>query len=243
MEYQRVTDYCEGGENHEHGLRITIKPTDGKQITLQLKSKGRMNTGSYCFLEMERYTLPQYKYQSQIDRELCKIDRETCRSASFDYNRETWEAYKEYIFTQISPEQKIEYEAHWAKPVEPIKEPIKANYNTVDFKRTDKWNVVLDINGKTITLPLTTTANPFTSYDCPSNGPINFHRILDGEVILFVRQHPCEQPPIGSRRCETGEYDQYLYTQVKAGTLPVKDDDVNVAVWEAFMGYIATSKL
>jgi len=233
MEYQRITDFYEGGENHKSGLRITIKTTDGKTITLQLKSKGIMNSGSYCFLEMERRTLPQYKYQSQIDRELCRV------GTLFDYNRETWEAYKEYIFAQISPEQRIEYEAYWAKPISPI----KANYNTVDFTRTDKWNVVLDINGKTVTLPLTTTVNPFTSYDCPSNGPINFHRILDGEVILFVRQNPCEQPPTGSRRCGTGEYDQYLYTQVKAGTLPVKNDDVNVAVWEAFIAYIATSKL
>jgi len=241
MEYQRITDYYEGGENNKYGLRITVCAPGGKPVTLQLKSSGRMNSGSYCFLEMERHSLPQYKYQSQIDRELYR------RGTSYDYNRETWEAYKTHIFAQISPEQRTEYEEYWAKPIDPIKEPIKeqikANYNTVDFKHTDKWNVVLDINGKTVTLPLTTTANPFTSYDCPSNGPINFHRILDGEVILFVRQNPCEQPPTGSRRCGTGEYDQYLYTQVKAGTLPEKQDDVNVAVWEAFMAYIATSKL
>jgi len=246
MEYQQVTDFYEGGEMSPDGLRITIKTIDGKVIKLQLKSKERFNTGTYHYKLMH----PQYTHQSQIDRELAKNP-----PPGVNYNCETWNAYIEYL-SRSNPLQLETYQPYWDLPITPTQVSDKIttslqhypDYNTKDFQYDGgEWNVILEISGKNVTLPLKRNnkyTNPGMHYDCPAKGPINYHLVVDNEIVLFVREiistrvTSFKTPfPSNSRTCTTGEYDRYLFTKVKSGELQTKLIDVNCEVWNAYTAY------
>jgi len=240
MEYQRIDDYHEGGEMSKYGLRITIKTIDGTVIELQLKSKERLDTGTYTYLELNR----PYTHQSQIDREMAK-------TTLSGINCETWNAYHEHMSSVLTPSQLELYQQYWDQPVTKtqLQDHIMSSlqhypcYNTKDFKCIDGiWNVILEIGETNVTLPFNTRwgINPGHHYDCPAKGQTNYHLIIDSDVVLFVRKHNStfKTPfPSNSRPCTTGEYDRYLFAHVKSGTLPDKIIDINVDVWNAYTKY------